>query len=177
MLNNNKRGFTLIEMLITITVLAIVMPLMFSVINSSFKELGKMESLQLRNVSESRLINRLDEDFRTLSKLKFLSSDSIAFFTTRDRSFQQKIVISIENNNILYQVNDLDKKILLNNINPLETQFYFLNYDNSPKPPGDGQSYTVPEINTMPRIKLNYEFAYQNETVNNSFVITRRLPE
>ncbi len=95
-----------------------------------------MESLQLRNVSESRLINRLGEDFRTLSKLKYLSSDSIAFFTTRDRAFQQKIVISIENNHILYQVNDLDKKILLKNINPLETQFYFLNYDNSPKPPG-----------------------------------------
>ena len=67
----------MIEMLITITVLAIVMPLMFNVINSSFKELGKMESLQLRNVSESRLINRLGEDFRTLSKLKYLSSDSI----------------------------------------------------------------------------------------------------
>ena len=61
----------MIEMLITITVLAIVMPLMFNVINSSFKELGKMESLQLRNVSESRLIIRLDEDFRPLSKLKF----------------------------------------------------------------------------------------------------------
>ena len=87
-----------------------------------------MESLQLRNVSESRLINRLGEDFRTLSKLKYLSSDSIAFFTTRDRSFQQKIVISIENNNILYQVNDLDKKILLNNINPTETKFYFKNH-------------------------------------------------
>ena len=98
-------------MLITITVLAIVMPLMFNVINSSFKELGKMESLQLRNVSESRLINRLDEDFRTLSKLKFLSSDSIAFFTTRDRAFQQKIAISIENNHILYQVNDSKKNI------------------------------------------------------------------
>ena len=37
LLNNNNRGFTLIEMLITITVLAIVMPLMFNVINSSFK--------------------------------------------------------------------------------------------------------------------------------------------
>ena len=103
----------MIEMLITITVLAIVMPLMFNVINSSFKELGKMESLQLRNVTESRLINRLDEDFRTLSKLKFLSSDSIAFFTTRDRAFQQKIVISIDNNHILYQINDSNKKILL----------------------------------------------------------------
>ena len=116
----------MIEMLITITVLAIVMPLMFNVINSSFKELGKMESLQLRNVSESRLINRLDEDFRTLSKLKFLSSDSIAFFTTRDRAFQQKITISIDNNHILYQINDSNKKILLNNINPQETQFLSL---------------------------------------------------
>lgn len=176
-MNNNNRGFTLIEMLITITVLAIVMPLMFNVINSSFKELGKMESLQLRNVSESRLINRLDEDFRTLSKLKFLSSDSIAFFTTRDRAFQQKIAISIDNNHILYQVNDSNKKILLNNINPLETQFYFLNYDNSPKPPGDGESYTVPEINTMPRIRLNYEFTFQNETISNHFLLTRKLPE
>ena len=97
----------MIEMLITITVLAIVMPLMFNVINSSFKELGKMESLQLRNVSESRLINRLDEDFRTLSKLKFLSSDSIAFFTTRDRAFQQEIVISIENNHVASSITRL----------------------------------------------------------------------
>ena len=104
-------------MLITITVLAIVMPLMFNVINSSFKELGKMESLQLRNVSESRLINRLDEDFRTLSKLKFLSSDSISFFTTRDRAFQQKIAISIDNNHILYQINDSNKGILFGEVN------------------------------------------------------------
>ena len=170
------RGFTLIEMLITITILAIVMPLLFNLILSSFRELAKMESIQMRNVAESRLINRLDEDFRTLSKFKFLTSDSIGFFTTRERSYQQQIIISIENNQILYQMNASNKKVLLSNVNPAETQFEFLNYDNSAKPPDDSESYTTNEMNTMPRVKLSYEFTFQNETVNNSFLLTRRLP-
>jgi len=115
----SEKGFTLIEMLITITVLGIVMPLLFNVINSSFKELRKMESIQMKNIVESRLINRLEEDFRTHTKFKFMTADSIGFYTTRDQLFQQEVSYFIADDVIYYRVDDSDKKVLVKNVNTL----------------------------------------------------------
>ena len=175
MKKKSEKGFTLIEMLITITVLGIVMPLLFNVINSSFKELRKMESIQMKNIVESRLINRLEEDFRTHTKFKFMTADSIGFYTTRDQLFQQEVSYFIADDVIYYRVDDSDKKVLVKNVNTLVTEFEYYNYDNTVKSPENSDSFIIPEMNTMPKIRLNYQFTLDENIVSNHYIKVRRL--
>mgnify|MGYP003953534377 CR=1 FL=1 len=172
--NKIIRGFTLIEMLITITVLGIVMPLLFNVINSSFKELRKMESIQMKNIIESRLINRLEEDFRTHTNFNFMTRDSISYYTIRNHSFQQEIAYFIENGSILYRLDNFPKKVLVSNVDMNETYFQFLNYDGTIKEPNN-DSFNTPEMNTMQKIGLNYRFTVGDDIVTNTYLKIRRM--
>ena len=173
-LKTNK-GFTLIEMLLTIAVLGIVLPLIFGVLNSSLKELSKMESVQMKNIIESRLINRLEEDFRTHTNFNFMTRDSISYYTIRNHSFQQEIAYFIENGSISYRLDNFPKKVLVSNVDMNDTYFQFLNYDGTTKSPANSDAFTIPEMNTMPKIRLNYQFSVDDENVTNNFLKIRRM--
>lgn len=168
------KAFTLIEMLIAVAVLGIVFPLIFSVINGSFKELRKMESVQNKNLNESRLINRLDEDFRTLTRFNYLKADSISFFTMRSNSTQQLVTYRIDNNSITYQINDSDHKLLVNGVNTENTKFQFLEYGDNPRIPR-GDEFSQLEMNTLSKTKLNYQFSIGDEQIMDSYVKLRRM--
>ena len=168
------KAFTLIEMLVAVAVLGIVLPLIFSAINGSFKELVKIESIQLRNSTETRLLNRLEEDFRTLTRFKYLKPDSISFFTVREDEFQEQVTFRIENNSINYQINDTGKKLLVPNVNLENTTFQFLDYDGNRVDP-NGDEFSLMEMNIMSKIKLKYEFSIKNQKVINEFIKLRRM--
>ena len=168
------KAFTLIEMLVAVAVLGIVFPLIFSVINGSFKELRKMESVQNKNLNESRLINRLDEDFRTLTRFNYLKADSISFFTMRSNSTQQLVTYRIDNNSITYQINDSDHKLLVNGVNTENTKFQFLEYGDNPRVPR-GDEFSQLEMNTLSKTKLNYQFSIGDEQIMDSYVKLRRM--
>lgn len=168
------KAFTLIEMLVAVAVLGIVFPLIFSVINGSFKELRKMESVQSKNFIESRLISRLDEDFRTFTRFNFLKADSISFYTMRSNSTQQLVTYRIDNNSITYQINNSNHKLLVNGVNIENTKFHFLEYGDDPKIP-QGDEFSQLEMNTLSKIKLNYQFSIGDEQISDSYVKLRRL--
>jgi hypothetical protein len=104
-----------------------------------------------------------------------MTADSIGFYTTRDQLFQQEVAYFIADDVIYYRVDDSDKKVLVKNVNTLFTEFKYYNYDNTVKSPANPDSFIIPEMNTMPKIRLNYEFTLDENIVRNHYIKVRRL--
>ncbi len=149
-----SQGFTLIEMLIAVTMVGIIFPMIFSVMSFALNGLTETEQFQMKNINHKRLSNRLEEDFRTITKFEYLFDDSVGFYTIRNHLFQDKVEFVLDQNSLFYRINSGDKKKIFKDVNTDSSKFEFITYGGDIYEPENGLFFIPPELNTMDKFRL-----------------------
>ncbi len=171
-MKKNFPGYTLIEMLITVMIIGIVMPIIFNVAVNSMKTLSRLEQIQLETIQHQRLKNRMNEDFHNMFRIVHLDENSIGFTTVRNNTFQDLVEYFVRNDTLFYKLNGSSNKILFTDLETAD--FEFKNYDDTPYTPG-GDSYTMPEMNSLPQLIFNYSFQFNSQVLNGKIKKLRAL--
>jgi len=149
-----SKGFTLIEMLIAVSVIGVVFPLIFAVMSFALKGLAETEKHQMKNIKYKRFANRLEEDFRTLTKFEYLFDDSVGFYTIRSGSFQDHVEIIIKDSFLYYRINAGQRKKIFNAVNADSSKFEFVTYAGEICEQQNELYFIPPELNTMDKFRL-----------------------
>tara|TARA_B100000945_G_C20208208_1_gene514798 strand:- start:192 stop:737 length:546 start_codon:yes stop_codon:yes gene_type:complete len=170
-------GYTLIEMLATIAIIGIALPIIFNVLINSFNSLSKIEKLQLSELQHQQFRGRLNYDFDNIYRIYHLSSDSISFTAFRNNSFQDLIEYYLNTDTLFFKINRSSKTIVYNNFIGNQTRFEFKNYDNTPYVPGNGISFTAPEMNSVEKLIFSYSYRSQDRTQSGKILRIKKSNE
>tara|TARA_B100001121_G_C18487819_1_gene525759 strand:+ start:27 stop:572 length:546 start_codon:yes stop_codon:yes gene_type:complete len=157
-------GYTLIEMLSAVAIIGLVLPVLFSVLINSYNNLSKIEKLQFSELQHQQFRGRINYDFDNIYRIYHLSSDSISFTAFRNNSFQDLIEYYLNADTLFFKINRSSKKIVYNDFIANQTRFEFKNYDNTPYVPGNGISFTAPEMNSVEKLIFSYSYRLQKNT-------------
>ena len=170
-------GYTLIEMLSAVAIIGLVLPVLFSVLINSYNNLSKIEKLQLSELQHQQFRGRLNYDFDNIYRIYHLSSDSISFTAFRNNSFQDLIEYYLNADTLFFKINRSSKKIVYNNFIGNQTRFEFKKYDNTPYVPGNGISFTAPEMNSVEKLIFSYSYRSQENTRTGKIVRLKKSNE
>ena len=167
---NKIPGYTLAEMLITVMIVGLALPIIFSVLINSYSNLSKIENARLDELKRQQLESRVSTDFAHIFRIYHLAEDSIAFTTIRNQSFQDHVAYFFRTDTLYIKINHSEKKKVFTNLIENNTRFEFKNYDDTNYLPGNGRSFTVPEMNTLDKLIFSYAFESNSGAINNEII-------
>ena len=176
-LKRKLRAYTLIEMLSVVAIIGLVLPVIFSILINSYNNLSKIEKLQLSELQHQQFRGRLNYDFDNIYRIYHLSSDSISFTAFRNNSFQDLIEYYLNADTLFFKINRSSKTIVYNNFIGDRTRFEFKNYDNTPYVPGNGISFTAPEMNSVEKLIFSYSYRSQDRTQSGKILRIKKSNE
>ena len=163
-------GYTLIEMLATIAIIGIALPIIFNVLINSFNSLSKIGQIRMTELKHQQFTGRLRSDFDNIFRIYQLENDFIDFTTIRNNQFQDRVEYILRDNAIYYKVNGSDEKRLFIDLVAAQTKFEFKNYDDSPYSPGNGIAFTAPEMNALDKLVFKYSFLSNDNQISGQVV-------
>ena len=176
-LKRKLRAYTLGEMLSVVAIIGLVLPVLFSILINSYNNLSKIEKLQLSELQHQQFRGRLNYDFDNIYRIYHLSSDSISFTAFRNNSFQDLIEYYLNADTLFFKSNRSSKTIVYNNFIGDQTRFEFKNYDNTPYVPGNGISFTAPEMNSVEKLIFSYSYRSQDRTQSGKILRIKKSNE
>ena len=176
-LKRKLRAYTLVEMLSVVAIIGLVLPVLFSILINSYNNLSKIEKLQLSELQHQQFRGRLNYDFDNIYRIYHLSSDSISFTAFRNNSFQDLIEYYLNADTLFFKINRSSKTIVYNNFIGDQPRFEFKNYDNTPYVPGNGISFTAPEMNSVEKLIFSYSYRSQDRNQSGKFLRIKKSNE
>ena len=176
-LKRKLRAYSLIEMLSVVAIIGLVLPVIFSILINSYNNLSKIEKLQLSELQHQQFRGRLNYDFDNIYRIYHLSSDSISFTAFRNNSFQDLIEYYLNADTLFFKSNRSSKTIVYNKFIGDQTRFEFKNYDNTPYVPGNGISFTAPEMNSVEKLIFSYSYRSQDRTQSGKILRIKKSNE
>ena len=119
----------------------------------------------------------MNYDFDNIYRIYHLSSDSISFTAFRNNSFQDLIEYYLNADTLFFKINRSSKTIVYNNFIGDQTRFEFKNYDNTPYVPGNGISFTAPEMNSVEKLIFSYSYRSQDRTQSGKILRIKKSNE
>ena len=94
-------GYTLIEMLATIAIIGIALPIIFNVLINSFNSLSKIGQIRMTELKHQQFTGRLRSDFDNIFRIYQLENDFIDFTTIRNNQFQDRVEYILRDDDLL----------------------------------------------------------------------------